>query len=96
MHKPSTTAACVLTRLALLGITPQPLRSEVAEGTCRDGATAANLNVTLKDINGKSFPLSDYKGKVVLLGTVRAGNCPVVVTTVRKYRDLGETSWEAQ
>jgi len=67
MHKPSTTAACVLTRLALLGITPQPLRSEVAEGTCRAGVTAANLNVTLKDINGKPFPLADYKGQVVLL-----------------------------
>src|SRR6266536_996280 len=67
MRQGSTTAACILTGLALFGIAPQPLRSEVAEGICSSDARAANLNFTLKDIHGKPFALSDYKGKVVLL-----------------------------
>jgi len=67
MRPTSATAACILTGLALFGIAPQPLRSEIAEGVCSAGPTAANLNLTLKDIHGKPFALSDYRGKVVLL-----------------------------
>ena len=76
MQQTSTIAAYVVTGMALLGITPRPSGSEVAEGACRAGATAANLNITLSDINGKPFPLSDYRGKVVLLDPARPASFP--------------------
>jgi peroxiredoxin len=34
---------------------------------CPADAKAANLNFTLKDMNGKNVKLSDFKGKVILL-----------------------------
>ena len=34
---------------------------------CSTDSKAANLSLTFKDIHGKPFALSDYKGKVVLL-----------------------------
>src|ERR1700759_837534 len=34
---------------------------------CPANAKPANLNFTMKDMNGKDFRLSDYKGKVILL-----------------------------
>jgi peroxiredoxin len=37
------------------------------QGACPADAKAANLNFTLKDMQGKSITLSDYKGKVILL-----------------------------
>jgi cytochrome c biogenesis protein CcmG/thiol:disulfide interchange protein DsbE len=36
-------------------------------GACPANAKPANLNFTLKDVNGKDVRLSDYKGKVILL-----------------------------
>jgi thiol-disulfide isomerase/thioredoxin len=36
-------------------------------GACRADAKAANLDFTLKDMNGKTVRLADFKGKVVLL-----------------------------
>jgi len=38
-----------------------------AAGVCPADAKAANLNFTLKDMNGKTVRLSTFKGKVVLL-----------------------------
>jgi len=68
MRQTPTTAARIVTGLALLvGIALQPLRSQAAEAICSADAKAANLDFTLKDIHGKPFALSDYKGKVVLL-----------------------------
>ena len=59
---------CLVGGLALwLGIASQPLLSETAGQVCGTYAKAANLNLTLKDIHGKPFSLSDYKGKVILL-----------------------------
>jgi len=43
------------------------MASQAAEGTCSAQAKPANLNLKLKDLQGKSVSLSDYKGKVVLL-----------------------------
>lgn len=51
----------------LFGIAMQPLRSEAEEGICSADTKPANLDLTFKDLNGKPFALSDYKGKVVLL-----------------------------
>jgi len=68
MRQTPTTAARIVTGLALLvGIALQPLRSQAAEAICSADAKAANLDFTLKDIHGKPFALSQYKGKVVLL-----------------------------
>jgi peroxiredoxin len=68
MRQTPTTAARIVTGLALLfGIASQPLRSPAAEAICSADAKTANLDFTLKDIHGKPFALSDYKGKVVLL-----------------------------
>jgi peroxiredoxin len=38
-----------------------------AEDVCPADAKVANLDFTFKDIHGKPFALSDYRGKVVLL-----------------------------
>lgn len=58
----------MVTGLALLcGIASPPVKVRAAEAVCSAGAKTANLNLTLKDIQGKSVALSDYKGKVVLL-----------------------------
>jgi cytochrome c biogenesis protein CcmG/thiol:disulfide interchange protein DsbE len=57
--------------------------------------SAANLNFTLKDMNGAAFKLADYKGKVILLnfwGTW-CGPCkmeiPAFVQLQEAYRDKG-------
>ena len=68
-----TIAAASALALSLLTVsTPLPLwfdrTAEAADGTaCPANAKAANLNFTLKDMNGKDVRLSDYKGKVILL-----------------------------
>ena len=36
-------------------------------GVCPANSKPANLNFTLKDVNGKNVRLADYKGKVILL-----------------------------
>jgi thiol-disulfide isomerase/thioredoxin len=38
-----------------------------AGGACPADAKRANLNFTLKDVQGKNIRLADYKGKVILL-----------------------------
>ena len=49
----------------------RPPAAEKAAAThtqaCPADAKKANLNLTLKDIDGKSVKLADYSGKVVLL-----------------------------
>ena len=73
MRQTPPTAARIVAGVALLsGIAWQPLSSQAvsspaAEAVCRADAKAANLDLTLKDIHGKPFALSDYKGQVVLL-----------------------------
>ena len=60
--------ARILTGLTLLfGIGLLPLWSQAREEVCTADAKAANLDLTLKDVQGKPFALSDYKGKVVVL-----------------------------
>ncbi|MBV8732710.1 MAG: redoxin domain-containing protein, partial [Acidobacteriia bacterium] len=49
------------------GTARQPARSEPAEGVCTAEAKPADLSLRFKDIHGRPFALSDYKGKVVLL-----------------------------
>jgi len=60
-------AASLLGGLVLVcGIASMPFPSDAAD-VCPANAKNANLNLGLKDINGKPATLSDYKGKVVLL-----------------------------
>ena len=37
------------------------------DAACPANAKKANLNFTLKDLNGRNVKLSDYRGKVLLL-----------------------------
>ncbi len=57
--------------LALLTLDSSELWFEgsalAAGGACPANAKPANLNFTLKDVQGKNVRLSDYKGKVILL-----------------------------
>jgi len=68
VRQTSTIAARVAIAAVLWGAAAsQPARSETGPGVCSANAKLANLNLTFKDIHGKPFLLSDYKGKVVLL-----------------------------
>jgi peroxiredoxin len=68
MRQTPSNAPRIVAGLALLcGIATLPLRSQAAEAICSADAKAAKLDLTFKDIHGKPFALSDYKGKVVLL-----------------------------
>ena len=55
--------------LALLTLNTSELwfTDAAAGSACPANAKPANLNFTLKDVNGKSVKLSSYKGKVILL-----------------------------
>jgi peroxiredoxin len=63
---PTTTARIAFSVTLGFGIALQPLSPQAPEVRGAD-ARVANLNLTFKDIHGKPFALSDYKGKVVLL-----------------------------
>jgi len=56
--------------LALLTLATSELWGDSAlasGGACPASAKPANLNFTIKDVQGKNVRLSDYKGKVILL-----------------------------
>ena len=66
-----------------------------AAGPSCAAKAAANLNFTLKDVNGADVKLADYKGKVVLLNfwATWCGPCkleiPEFVEAYERYRDKG-------
>jgi len=43
------------------------IAAHAAEGVCAADAKVANLKLNLKDLQGKSVDLADFKGKVILL-----------------------------
>jgi peroxiredoxin len=53
--------------LALFSFALLLITREASGEMCPTDAKTANLNLTFKDIQGKPFALSDYKGKVILL-----------------------------
>src|SRR6516225_11436179 len=68
MRETPQAAVRILAGLALLfGLAVPPSRAQPGEAICSADAKPAKLDLTFKDVNGKPFALSDYKGKVVLL-----------------------------
>jgi peroxiredoxin len=67
MRRNSARARILASMTLLFGIALLPLWSQAREAVCTADAKAANLDLTLKDVQGKPFALSDYKGKVVVL-----------------------------
>ncbi len=91
-------AACAI---ALL-VVPWMLRSDAAPNSAGTPAapntvegTAANLELTLQDMNGNALRFADYKGKVIVLNVwaTWCGPCqaeiPELVEAHTKYRDQG-------
>jgi thiol-disulfide isomerase/thioredoxin len=66
-----------------------------AGAACAVNARKANLNFTLKDINGKAVRLSDYRGKVLLVDfwATWCGPCkieiPAFIDLYNKYKAQG-------
>jgi peroxiredoxin len=91
-------AACAI---ALL-VVPWMLRSDAAPNSAgtpsapnKVEGTAANLELTLQDMNGNAVRFADYKGKVIVLNVwaTWCGPCqveiPELVEAYTKYRDQG-------
>ena len=54
--------------VVLLAVTTAPVHGQAAlAAVCDPDAKVANLNFTLKDLNGNDVTLSEHKGKVILL-----------------------------
>jgi len=74
---------------------PPPTTAAGSPGATCEAKNTANFNFTLKDSNGASVRLADYKGKVVLLNfwATWCGPCkveiPEFVEAYSKYRDKG-------
>jgi peroxiredoxin len=93
----ASAAACAL---ALL-VVPWMLRPRAAAkapaspSAAHKSEGAANLDLTLKDMNGNAVRLADYKGKVILLNVwaTWCGPCeleiPELVETYAKYKSRG-------
>ena len=80
----------------LLAITAVPVNGQAAKGAaCAPNAKTANLNFTLKNLDGKDVTLSAYKGKVIVLDfwATWCGPCkfeiPGFVELYTKYRSHG-------
>jgi thiol-disulfide isomerase/thioredoxin len=91
-------AACAI---ALL-VVPWMLRSDAAPNSAgtpsapsKVEGTAANLELTLQDMNGNAVRFADYRGKVIVLNVwaTWCGPCqveiPELVEAYTKYRDQG-------
>jgi peroxiredoxin len=62
-----TIAIVIGTALSFMIFANYPPKSKAEEEFCESTGKVANLNFTIKDINGKDVALSAFKGNVVLL-----------------------------
>jgi thiol-disulfide isomerase/thioredoxin len=91
MTSPARTALFVVTAL-LASLAPN---AHAADDGCNVTLKKANLNFTVKDINGKDVRLSQYKGKVVLVNfwatwcTPCRVEIPSLTALYRDYKDQG-------
>lgn len=88
----SSAKTALLVAAALLTLAPG---AYAADDVCNVARKKANLNITVKDIAGKSVRLSDYKGQVVLLNfwATWCRPCrveiPALTALYRDYKDRG-------
>jgi peroxiredoxin len=57
----------IVTVLLITMFTVSPLSAQITEPLCDGNGKVANLNFTVKDMNGKDVAFNSYKGQVVLL-----------------------------
>jgi peroxiredoxin len=91
-------AACALALLVvpwMLHSDASPMKADTAAEPRKTEGSAANLELTLQDMNGQAVRLADYKGKVILLNVwaTWCGPCqleiPELIETYAKYKDRG-------
>ena len=89
-------AACAVALLTVPWMMRSPRASAPDTGASAGGAgEAAKLDLTVKDMNGASVRLADYKGKVIVLNfwATWCGPCqveiPELVETYAHYKDQG-------
>ena len=110
MHRHGLIAAAVAAS-ALLWNSAGPLAAPApTAAACPANAKKANLDFTLKDTDGRTVKLSDYKGKVLLLDfwATWCGPCKVEIPWFKEFQQdyrtqgfavvgvsLDEDGWEA-
>jgi len=88
-------AAFGLAAVAISGVGGQTRPAAGAAVACNPNARPANLNFTLKDLNGKDVKLASFKGKVILLNfwATWCGPCKIEIPWFNefqlKYKDRG-------
>jgi cytochrome c biogenesis protein CcmG/thiol:disulfide interchange protein DsbE len=91
-------AACALGLLVvpwMLHQSARPSNGDPKPVPAHTPAGVANLDLTLKDMNGNDVKLADYRGKVILLNVwaTWCGPCqaeiPELVEAFNKYKDQG-------
>jgi peroxiredoxin len=91
-------AAGALGLLVVPWMLHQPARAtsgETKAASAKKPEGIANLDLTLKDMNGNDVPLADYRGKVILLNVwaTWCGPCqaeiPELVEAYNKYKEQG-------